>query len=208
MNLDLTLYFVTEESVPLDTLLTIVERAVEGGVTAVQLREKKSEGITFFEKAKRLKALLDRYDVPLIINDRVDVALAVGAAGVHVGQSDLPLHAIKKIVPESMIVGISASTVEEAKLAEAAGASYLGVGAVFPTSTKNDATVLPAGMLQTIKESVSIPIVGIGGITLDNVELLRAYRNCWCCSCIGIHASRKSNTDCSRFLSEMGISDF
>ena len=142
MKLDLTLYLVTEEAAPLETLLTIVEEAIEGGVTLVQLREKSSDGNVFYEKAKALKELLDRYDVPLIINDRVDVALAVGAAGVHIGQSDLPLHAVRNILPQPMIVGVSVSTVEEALLAEETGASYLGVGAAFPTGTKSDAKVL------------------------------------------------------------------
>ncbi len=173
MNLDLTLYFVTDEATPLEALLTIVEKAIEGGVTLVQLREKSSDGNVFYEKAKALKELLDRYDVPLIINDRVDVALAVGAAGVHIGQSDLPLHTVKNILPQSMIVGVSVSTVEEALLAEETGASYLGVGAAFPTGTKKDAKVLPAGMFEKITQSVSIPSVAIGGITLENIESLR-----------------------------------
>ncbi|KAA0948721.1 thiamine phosphate synthase [Sporosarcina sp. ANT_H38] len=172
MNLDLTLYLVTEEAAPLETLLTIVEEAIEGGVTLVQLREKSSDGNVFYEKAKALKELLDRYDVPLIINDRVDVALAVSAAGVHIGQSDLPLHAVRNILPQSMIVGVSVSTVEEALLAEETGASYLGVGAAFPTGTKSDAKVLPAGILEEITRSVSIPSVAIGGITLENIESL------------------------------------
>lgn len=173
LKLDLTLYFVTEEAAPLESLLTIVEQAIEGGVTLVQLREKRSDGATFYEKAKALKELLDRYDIPLIINDRIDVALAVGAEGVHVGQSDLPLPAIRSIVPKSMIVGVSVSTVEEALAAEQNGANYVGVGAAFPTGTKSDAKVLPAGMLREITQSVSIPSVAIGGITLENMGLLR-----------------------------------
>ncbi|MFD1928573.1 thiamine phosphate synthase [Sporosarcina siberiensis] len=173
MNLDLTLYLVTEEAVPLERLLTTVEQAIEGGVTLVQLREKKSDGAVFHEKAKVLKKLLDQYEVPLIINDRIDVALAVKAAGVHVGQSDLPITAIRRIIPESMIVGVSVSTVEEALAAEKDRADYIGVGAAFPTGTKSDAKVLPKGMLKEITQSVSIPSVAIGGIGLENVSLLR-----------------------------------
>ena len=173
LKLDLTLYFVTEEAVSLDALLSIVEQAIEGGVTLVQLREKSSDGKVFYEKAKKLKELLDRYDIPLIINDRIDVALAVNAAGVHVGQSDLPLHAVKNVLPKSMIVGVSVSTVEEALVAQQGGASYLGVGAAFPTGTKSDAKVLLDGQLEEITRSVSIPTVAIGGITLENIETLQ-----------------------------------
>ncbi|CAM3997725.1 thiamine phosphate synthase [Lederbergia lenta] len=166
------LNLVTEESVPLEKLLPIIEEAVKGGVTIVQLREKRSTGKCFYEKAKSVKALLDRYDVPLIINDRVDIALAVGAAGVHVGQDDLPLVAIRKMLPSSMIVGISTSTMEEAKEAEKNGASYIGVGSVFTTKSKADASLLPKGDLEKIAEAVSIPVVAIGGIGLDNMKLL------------------------------------
>ena len=173
MNFDLKLYFVTEESVPLDKLLTIVEGAIKGGVTLVQLREKSSDGNVFYEKAKALKKLLDQYDIPLIINDRIDVALAINAAGVHIGQSDLPLQVVRSILPTSMIVGVSVSTIEEALLAEAEGANYLGVGAAFPTGTKSDAKVLLAGQLEKITRSVSIPTVAIGGITLENFESLQ-----------------------------------
>lgn len=166
------LYLVTEESVPLGELLHIVEEAVKGGVTLVQLREKKSSGKGFYEKALKVKELLHDYDVPLIINDRVDVALAVEADGVHVGQKDLPLSAVRKIVPETMIVGVSVSNMEEAKEAEQDGADYIGVGAVFPTGTKDDAEVLSEGMLEEIAKSVSIPSVAIGGIKLHNLSTI------------------------------------
>lgn len=173
MKANYNLYLVTEESVPVGKLLYIVEEAVKGGVTIVQLREKLSNGQTFFEKAKKLKELLRRYQVPLIINDRIDVALAIGADGVHIGQSDLPLKAVREIVPKSMIVGVSVSTVEEALEAEENGATYLGVGAVFPTKSKADAEVLPTGMLDSIIEKVPIPIVAIGGIQLENVAQIQ-----------------------------------
>jgi len=173
MSHDYTLYLVTEESVPVGNLLQIVEQAVKGGVTMVQLREKKTDGKLFYEKAAKLKELLDRYSVPLIINDRIDVALAVDAAGVHVGQSDMPLPAIKKIVPPNMLVGVSVSTVEEAMKAEMEGAAYIGVGAIFPTQSKDNAKVLPAGMLESIIGAVNIPIVAIGGIKIDNLLEIR-----------------------------------
>lgn len=184
------LYLVTEESVPLKELLHIVEEAVQGGVTLVQLREKKSTGKCFYEKAKKLKELLARYEVPLIINDRVDVALAVHADGVHVGQKDLPLSAVRKIVPDHMIVGVSVSNSEEAKEAELSGANYIGVGAVFPTGTKDDAKVLPEGMLETIASSVSIPSVAIGGIKLHNLPTLLNKKIAGAAIVSGIMAAR------------------
>lgn len=173
VNMNLALYFVTEDGKPIDQLLRTAEEAVKGGVTIVQLREKSCDSLTFYQKARRLKDMLDHYHVPLMINDRVDIALAINAAGVHIGQEDIPLQAVRKIVPQSMMVGVSAATVEEALEAEAAGANYLGVGSAFPTYTKKDATALPPGMLEEITSAVSIPTVAIGGITLDNVSLLK-----------------------------------
>lgn len=169
----MTLNLVTEESVPVDSLLTIVEQAIIGGVTIVQLREKNSSGKEFYEKANALKELLDAYNIPLIINDRIDIAIAVNAAGVHVGQSDLPLAIVKEIVPSSFILGVSAGTLEEAMNAERDGATYIGVGSVFPTGTKGDAKLLPHGVLEEISNAVSIPVVAIGGITLENIDTLQ-----------------------------------
>ncbi|TKC19161.1 thiamine phosphate synthase [Robertmurraya kyonggiensis] len=173
MKETLKLYLVTEESVPLEQLLTIVEEAIRGGVTCVQLREKKNSGKLFFEKAVKLKELTSRYEVPLYINDRVDIALAANADGIHVGQEDLPLAEIKKIVPSSMLVGVSAGTVEEALAAERDGADYIGVGAVFPTKSKDNAKLLPEGELERIIDAVSIPVVAIGGIQLENISQIR-----------------------------------
>lgn len=173
LTLDYRLYLVTEESLPIDVLLEKVEAAVKGGVTLVQLREKTSDGSIFLKKAVMLKQLLDRYEIPLIINDRIDVALAADAAGVHIGQNDLPLTAVRKIVPASMIIGVSTATVAEAKQAENDGADYVGIGAVFPTKSKADAKLLPAGMLERIMQSIQIPAVAIGGITLENIKELQ-----------------------------------
>lgn len=157
----------------MEDLLEIVEEAVKGGVTIVQLREMHSTGHDFYNKAEHLKALLDRDDIPLVINDRIDIALAIGSAGVHIGQSDLPLYAVRKIVPSSMIVGVSVSTVEEAKEAEENGADYIGVGAAFATNTKADANLLPEGMLSAIISEANIPAVAIGGIKLENIHELK-----------------------------------
>lgn len=170
--IDWSIYLVTEESVPLEQLLFIVEEAVLGGVTVVQLREKASDGNVFYQKADRLKNMLDSYSLPLIINDRVDIACAVGAAGVHVGQKDIPLQAVRKIIPEEMAVGVSVQTIQEALNAMNGGADYLGVGAVFPTTTKKDANLLPQGMLEKICSAASIPAVAIGGITVENISAI------------------------------------
>ncbi|GIN21177.1 thiamine phosphate synthase [Siminovitchia fordii] len=174
-NIDYKLYLVTEEDMPGEQLLPMIKQAVDGGVSLVQLREKNSGGKIFYEKALEIKNFLDSLSIPLIINDRVDIALAVEAAGVHLGQSDLPIEAVKKIIPDSMVVGISAHTVKEAILAEETGADYIGVGSIFPTSSKTDANLLPQGMLEKIIDSVSIPVVAIGGITEENAILLQSH---------------------------------
>ncbi|WP_033827087.1 thiamine phosphate synthase [Bacillus andreraoultii] len=172
MKLDLRLYLVTDELIPFETLLFKVEEAIKGGVTIVQLREKQANGKTFYEKAIKLKKLLDQYNIPLIINDRVDIALAVGADGIHIGQKDIPLQAVRKIA-SNMVIGVSVSTPLEAIQAEKDGADYIGVGSVFPTESKEDAEILPYGMLDSILASVHIPAVAIGGINLHNVETLK-----------------------------------
>lgn len=171
-NLSYKMYLVTDlfEGTE-EELLAKVEKALEGGVTLVQLREKEADGKEFYERALRLKQLLDRFHVPLIINDRVDIALAVGAFGVHVGQDDLPLKVVRSLVGD-MIVGVSVRTVQEAKKAVEDGADYIGVGAVFPTSTKLDAKGITKEELTEITGSVRISAVAIGGITAGNIEKL------------------------------------
>ncbi|MFE8700217.1 thiamine phosphate synthase [Cytobacillus sp. FJAT-54145] len=168
----LKLYLVTKEDMHIDILLKKVEEAVKGGVTMVQLREKNSSSHEFYNKAIRLKELLISYKIPLIINDRVDIALAIEADGIHVGQSDLPAKVVKSMIPDGMILGVSARTIEEATRAKMAGAHYIGVGACFPTSTKNDAKLIHHDLIKEINTKVNIPSVGIGGITMDNVENL------------------------------------
>lgn len=169
------LYLVTDEEVPINQLLYIVEEAVKGGVTMVQLREKNTSGKTFYEKAFQLKQLLQKYKVPLIINDRIDVALAINADGVHIGQKDLPLTSVKRLVPSSMLVGVSATNLKEAKEAEQNGADYIGVGAVFPTKTKQDAKLVRKEDFATIVKNVNIPIVAIGGINIDNLSEIASF---------------------------------
>jgi thiamine-phosphate pyrophosphorylase len=171
-QIDLSLYLVTEESIAIEELTKIIAQSVSGGVSIVQLREKNNSSLSFYEKASALKQLLNELSIPLIINDRVDIALAVGADGIHIGQDDLPLPVVKKMVPEDMIVGVSVSTLEEALEAERNGADYIGVGSVFPTKTKQDATLMALEDLGEICRGVSIPAVAIGGITADNMSAL------------------------------------
>jgi len=168
--IDYSLYLVTDRGLSRGrSTLEIVRAAVRGGVTCVQLREKTGATRAFIEEALSVKAFLDSCDVPLIINDRVDVALAVGADGVHLGQSDLPIAAARSIAGPSMVIGISAESVRDAVEAQAAGADYLGVSPVFATPTKTD-TSAPLGLagLGAIREAVKTPLVAIGGLNRDN----------------------------------------
>ena len=164
------LYAVTDRAwVGRQTLPEQVEAALKGGATCVQLREKELDGAAFLEEAKVLAALCRRYGVPLIINDNVEVALASGADGVHVGQDDLTVEQVRRLAGDRLIVGVSAHSVEQALAAQAGGADYLGVGAVFATATKSDAHVLPRETLAEICRAVDIPVVAIGGIGEDNL---------------------------------------
>lgn len=173
-NIDYTLYLVTDRDVLKGRdLCEAIEASIKGGVTLVQLREKDISSLDFYNLAVAVKKITDKYNVPLIINDRIDIALAVDVAGVHVGQSDIPANVARKIIGEDKILGISAATLEEAKLAEAEGADYLGIGAVFPTDTKKDARSVSIELLDEIKKSLTVPVVGIGGISESNVELLK-----------------------------------
>ncbi len=167
------LYAVTDRSwVGKQTLYEQVESALKGGVTCVQLREKELDQTAFLEEAVEMKKLCSKYGVPLIINDNVDVALKCGADGVHVGQSDMEAGNVRKAVGDKMIVGVSAQTVEQALAAQAAGADYLGVGAVFPTSTKSDAREVSLQTLKDICAAVDIPVTAIGGINKSNMAEL------------------------------------
>lgn len=154
------------------TLHCVVKESLDGGVSFVQLREKQLKEERFIEEAKDLKKLCHEYKVPFIINDNVDVALAIDADGVHVGQKDMEVEDVRLKLGPDKIIGVSAQTVQQAKLAEKQGADYLGVGAVFPTSSKEDASYVTYETLKEICEAVSIPVVAIGGITQENVSML------------------------------------
>lgn len=168
---DLTLYLVTDPSAGEKTE-TIVKEAAAGGVTMVQLREKTAGSLSFYERALRLKRVTREAGVPLIINDRTDIMLAADADGLHVGQSDLPAAVARRLIGPDKILGVSAHNVEEAVRAEKDGADYLGVGAVFPTATKKDAESVSYETLKEICETVSVPVVAIGGIGEQNIGKL------------------------------------
>lgn len=151
------------------TLEMAVEQAIIGGSTLIQLREKKVSSFDFYKTACQVKKITDHYAVPLIINDRVDLALAVGAAGVHVGQSDLPAQVVRYIMGKDKILGVSVSSLKEAVKAQEDGADYLGVGAMFATGTKADAALVTKDELKQIRATVSLPLVVIGGINKSTI---------------------------------------
>lgn len=173
MEKDYSIYLVTDRDLmTADTLTVAVEQAILGGCTMVQLREKSFSSLDFFNLAAEIKTVTDGYGVPLIINDRIDIALAVHAAGVHIGQSDIPATAAREIIGDDML-GVSASSVSEAVQAQKDGADYLGVGAMFPTGTKTDTTAVSMNELRNIRKAVKLPIVAIGGINKENAGLFR-----------------------------------
>lgn len=176
---DLVLYAVTDRSwLKGQTLLQQVEDAIKGGATFIQLREKELGSEAFLEEAKVIQQLCRKYNVPFVINDNVDIAEAIGADGVHVGQSDMEAGDVRKRLGPDKIIGVSARTVEQALLAQERGADYLGVGAVFHTGSKEDAREIDHDTLKEICEAVDIPVIAIGGITRDNVNELKGAGIC------------------------------
>lgn len=174
MKPDYTLYLVTDrQRMSAEALGEAVEQAILGGCTMVQLREKNISSLDFYTLAVELKSVTDRYQIPLIINDRIDIAVAVGAAGVHIGQRDIPADIARRVVGRDMLLGVSATSVQEAVKAAEAGADYLGVGAMFPTGTKPDAGRVSMEELGEIRRAVDLPIVVIGGISRENAMLFR-----------------------------------
>lgn len=174
MKPDYSLYLVTDHMLMrTKTLGEAVEQAVIGGCTMVQLREKEILSLDFYVLASEMKKITDRYGIPLIINDRIDIAMAVGAAGVHIGQKDIPADIARKVIGKEMLLGVSAVSAAEAVNAAKAGADYLGVGAMFPTGTKPDAGFVSMEELGRIRKAVDIPIVVIGGISKENAMLFQ-----------------------------------
>ena len=171
---DFILYAVTDRHwLNGESLYSQVEKALKGGATFVQLREKNLDSAHFLEEAKEIKELCRQYGVPFVINDNVEIALAMDADGVHVGQSDMEAGDVRRKLGADKLIGVSAQTVEQALLAQERGADYLGVGAVFPTGSKADAVEVGHDTLKAICEAVTIPVVAIGGITRDNVAELK-----------------------------------
>lgn len=172
----LKLYLVTDSDLLKErNFYKCIEEAMKAGITMVQLREKETDGKEFLEKAIKLRELTKKYNVPLIINDRVDIAMLCDADGVHVGQSDIDAISVRKLIGENKIVGVSARTVEEAKKAKRDGADYLGIGAMFSTDTKLDAKNVSFHALDEIIRKVDMPFVLIGGINLKNVHELKRF---------------------------------
>lgn len=173
-NIDYSLYVVTNQQVMSSgTIEDSVKQAILGGCTIVQLREKELSSGDFYDVAVRVRKVTSELGVPFIINDRVDIALSTDADGVHVGQNDLPADVVRKLIGPEKIMGVSASKLEEALTAVGMGADYLGVGAIFPTNTKNDAEYTSLEVLQEICEAVPIPVVAIGGIDKKTIPALQ-----------------------------------
>ena len=174
LGMEYSLYLVTDSTNrDIESFCAIVDQALQGGVTLVQLREKSATSREFYQRALRIKEVTDRFQVPLIINDRLDIALAVNAAGLHVGQEDLPVAVARRLLGPEKILGATAATVADALAAQAAGADYLGSGAVYPTGTKPGKAILPLSVLTQIKQALRIPVVAIGGITAENIGPVR-----------------------------------
>lgn len=172
---DYTLYLCTDRTLmSSETIEENVELAIQGGCSIVQLREKECSSKEFYEIAVSVKRITDKYNVPLIINDRVDIAMAVDAAGVHIGQSDIPANVVRKIIGNDKIVGVSTTNIDESLKAAKEGADYLGVGAMYSTDTKTDSKVVTMEELKKIRKAVDIPIVVIGGI---NMKTLPEFKN-------------------------------
>ena len=169
----LRLYLVTNRyQDSLESFLEKVETACRSGVTIVQLREKNLTTNQYYQLAKQVKEITDAYQVPLIIDDRLDVCLAVDAAGLHIGDDELPVSVARKVLGPEKILGVTAKTVNRALEAETLGADYLGTGAIFPTTTKENAPITLISTLKTICQTVAIPVVAIGGLTSENIDQL------------------------------------
>lgn len=171
----LKLYLVTNRyQDSLENFLEKVETACRSGVTIIQLREKNLTTNQYYQLAKQVKEITDAYQVPLIIDDRLDVCLAVDAAGLHIGDDELPVSVARKVLGPEKILGVTAKTVNRALEAETLGADYLGTGAIFPTTTKENAPITLISTLKTICQTVAIPVVAIGGLTSENIDQLAA----------------------------------
>ena len=200
----LRLYAVTDRSwVGTQTLAQQVEQALRGGATCVQLREKELNDTDFLAEAKELKILCARYGVPLIINDNVELALKVDADGVHVGQEDMDARDVRGLIGPAKILGVTAKTIEQAQKAQLAGADYLGSGAVFGSTTKPNARPMTKELLRSICQSVTIPVVAIGGIHRGNIASLAGTGIRGAAVVSGIFAAADIEEECFRLRAEI-----
>lgn len=171
---DSSLYFITDSTgYDEEEFLRRTEAALKGGATLVQIREKDKSTRDYMALADKVHEVTRKYNVPLIIDDRIDVAMAVGSEGVHLGQSDMPIHIARKILGDDIIIGATAKTVEQAKEAYEQGADYLGVGAIYPTTTKVKTVLTSTETLDKICKAVPIPVNAIGGLNKDNIDVLK-----------------------------------
>ena len=194
------IYLVTDEKACLGKdFYACIEEAIKGGVRIVQLREKNISTKDFYEKALKVKEICKNYGVLFIINDRLDIAQAVGADGVHLGQSDMPIEEARKILKDKFLIGATARNIEEAKKVELSGADYIGSGAIFGTSTKDNAKKLEMEELKKIVASVKIPVFAIGGININNVGSLKNIGLQGICAVSGI----LSEKDCKKAVDMM-----
>lgn len=194
------IYLVTDEKACLEKdFYACIEEAIKGGVKIVQLREKNISTKDFYEKALKVKEICKNYEALFIINDRLDIAQVVGADGVHLGQSDMPIEKAREILKDKFLIGATARNVEEAKRAELLGADYIGSGAIFGTNTKDNAKKLEMEELKKIVASVKIPVFAIGGINIDNVSSLKNIGLQGICAVSGI----LSEKDCKKAVDIM-----
>lgn len=200
-NFDSTLYFITDSTKYSETeFLERCESALRGGVTLVQIREKEKSTREYITLAEKLHTLCQRYSVPLIIDDRIDVAMAVGAEGVHLGQSDMPIDTARKILGDDVIIGATAKTVPQALKAYEQGADYLGVGAIYPTTTKVKTVLTSTETLGNICRAVPIPVNAIGGLNKDNIDILRGIPLAGICAVSAIMKADDPETSAHELL--------
>lgn len=177
MRFDCSLYLVTDSTgLEENEFLSKIEEACKSGITLLQLREKDKTGREYLDLAFKVKEITDKYSIPLIIDDRIDIAIAVDAAGVHVGQSDLNVRYARKILGSDKIIGATTKTLKQAEEAVSEGADYLGVGAIYPTTTKVKTVITEVSTLKEICESVKIPVVAIGGLNEENSDILKGSK--------------------------------
>ncbi len=185
-------------------LVEVMEAAIIGGVDIIQLRDKKSSKKIVFEKAKVLKTLADKYEIPFIVNDHIDVAVAVDASGIHIGQDDLPLSEARKIIGKNKIIGVSTHKIAEARIAQEEGADYIGVGPIFPTKSKEDVVdPVTTKYIEEVRKEITIPFVAIGGIKLHNIEQVLAAGATRICAISEIVGSDDVTKTCQLFIKKI-----